>query len=108
MYIPPEDYLDQLNMIVFAWMDVNRPSLQAALDAAASLTGSTSDYINSLIEGSVINPSSPVSCLYDMIIELNAIINNLFHDLEIKSQLLADSQLIVGEHRPSLDSSSAI
>lgn len=103
MDIPLKDYFDQLNMIVLSWLDDNRPTLQAAFDAAASLTGSTSDYIASIIEGGIVNPPSPVSCLYDKIIELNTIINNLFSALEVRSQLLADSQLVVGEHRPSLD-----
>ena len=111
MYIPPEDYQDQLNMIVSSWIDENNPTLQAAFNAAVQLTGTSIDYINSIIDGSVTNPPSPISCLYDMLIELNGKINSLFAALETKSQLLADSQLIVGEHRPSLvpsDSSSQL
>ncbi|CAG9810027.1 unnamed protein product [Chironomus riparius] len=45
VYLPREYYLDQLNMILFSWIDENSPTLQAAYESAASLTGTTSDYI---------------------------------------------------------------
>ena len=99
--IPREDYLDQLNMIVLSWIDENQLVLQSALDAAASLTGSASEYISGLIDGSITNPPSPLSCLYDMIIELDTTINSFINSLTSIILLLSDSQLVVGDHRPN-------
>jgi len=99
--IPREDYLDQLNMIVLSWIDENQLVLQSAFDAAASLTGSTSEYISGLIDSSITNPPSPISCLYDMIIELDTTINSFINSLTSIILLLSDSQVIVGDHRPN-------
>ncbi|KAL7010809.1 hypothetical protein ACKWTF_013952 [Chironomus riparius] len=107
VYLPREDYLDQLKAILFSWYDENSPTIQAAFESAASLTGSTNEYLQSLVISSVINPPSPVSCIYDMIIELYTTLSSLYGSLENIVQLLSDSQLVVGDHRPSLESSTS-
>jgi hypothetical protein len=99
--IPHQDYLDQLNMLVLFWIEENQMLLQTAYDAATTLTGSTSEYISGIIDGTITDPSTPVSCLYDMIIELDTTINSFINSLNAIIQLLSDSQTIVGEHRPS-------